>query len=259
MPTSNRPDAGKVAVIGGSGLYRLGLGSLCGIHQIETPYAPAPVSVEEEDLGNARVLFLPRHGAEHKIAPHRINYRANIRALATLGVDRVIAVNAVGGISPGLTTGRLAIPDQIIDYSHGREHTFFNGDRGLDQHVDFSHPYDSALSQLLAASAKKAQAEFRLGGVYGCTQGPRLETVAEIRRLQQDGCDMVGMTGMPEAALAREAGLRYASLALVVNRAAGLGPNEIINVDDIRSELQQGMQTVRLVLGFTLASLSASD
>jgi 5'-methylthioinosine phosphorylase len=255
MRTSNRPDSGKVAVIGGSGLYSLGLGALNAIHKVQTPYAEEPVSVEEEKLGDARVLFLPRHGAEHRIAPHRINYRANIRALATLGVDRIIAINAVGGISPGLTAGRLVIPEQIIDYSYGREHTFFNGDQGLDQHVDFSHPYDGALSQLLAAAAKKAKAEFRLGGVYGCTQGPRLETVAEIRRMQRDGCDMVGMTGMPEAALARELGLRYASLALVVNRAAGLGVDATITADSIKSVLEQGIATVRLVLEFALNDL----
>ncbi|HTR01067.1 MAG TPA: S-methyl-5'-thioinosine phosphorylase [Candidatus Acidoferrum sp.] len=252
MPTSSRPDAGKLAVIGGSGLYQLGVGELTTTHQVTTPFASEPVEVEQEQLAGGAVLFMPRHGKQHRIAPHRINYRANLWALQQLGVDRIIAVNAVGGISPGLIAGRIVIPDQLIDYTWGREHTFFDTVQGLDSHVDFTTPYDSELSQLLARCCKRADVEYRAGGAYGCTQGPRLETAAEIERMARDGCDIVGMTAMPEAALARELGLRYASLALVVNRAAGRGDGSITQAA-INAVLQQGIQTLRQVLALACA------
>ncbi|MEI7949741.1 MAG: S-methyl-5'-thioinosine phosphorylase [Gammaproteobacteria bacterium] len=248
MPTSNQPEVLRLAVIGGSGLYRLGLGPVIATHQIATPWAAQPVCVIEEQTAAGNVLFLPRHGEHHTLAPHRINYRANVGALQTLGATHVIAINAVGGISPGMIPGRLVLPDQVIDYSYGRDHTFFTEQHSLAHHIDFTNPFDLQLRERLAASIKLARMEYRIGGVYGCTQGPRLETAAEIRRLYRDGCDIVGMTGMPEAALARELGLRYAMLALVVNRAAGMGVGDI-TLDDIKAVLQQGVDGIRVVLG----------
>ncbi len=248
MPTSSQPEALRLAVIGGSGLYRLGLGPLAQTHQVTTPFAAEPVCIIEEQTAAGKVLFLPRHGEQHSIAPHRINYRANVWALHSLGVTHVIAINATGGISAGMIPGRLVIPDQVIDYSHGREHTFFSEQHSLAHHIDFTNPFDQQLMERLAASIKQAKMEYRIGGVYGCTQGPRLETAAEIRRMYRDGCDIVGMTGMPEVALAREMGLRYAMLALVVNRAAGLGVGEI-SLDDVKLVLQQGVDGIRIVLG----------
>ncbi len=247
MPTSNRPEPVRLAVIGGSGLYRLGLGPVTTTHQVNTPFADEPVDVFEEQTAAGPVWFLPRHGEHHTVAPHRINYRANVWALHSLGCNSIVAINATGGISAGMIPGRLVIPDQIIDYSYGREHTFITDEHSLAHHIDFTNPFDPLLMECLAGSVKQARLEYRLGGVYGCTQGPRLETAAEIRRMYRDGCDIVGMTGMPEAALCRELGLRYAMLALVVNRGAGLGGGEI-SLDEIRQVLVQGVDGIRIVL-----------
>jgi 5'-methylthioinosine phosphorylase len=256
----------KLAIIGGSGLYALGLGPTVVSHSIKTPFAADPVLISEERVGAASVLFLARHGANHSTPPHLINYRANLWALHALGATQVIAVNAVGGISPGMTPGCLVIPDQVIDYTWGREHTFVgsehhfvgSGSNVLAQHVDFTEPYNATLRQQLVRSAKVIQAEVRTAGVYGCTQGPRLETAAEIRRLRNDGCDIVGMTGMPEAGLARELQLTYACLALVVNRAAGLGESTI-SLDEMNAVLQAGSAVLRRVLAHTIASLTSSQ
>ncbi|MES2605398.1 MAG: S-methyl-5'-thioinosine phosphorylase [Pseudomonadota bacterium] len=248
MPISNQPDiSAPLAIIGGSGLYSLGLGTLTATHQVATPFTTEAVDVMEESIAGKRVLFVPRHGKQHSLAPHQINYRANVWALRELGVTGIIAVNAVGGISPGMTAGRLVIPNQLIDYSWGREHTYFTSEHSLDRHIDFTDPYDARLAQQLARSAKRLQVDFAMGVVYGCTQGPRLETAAEVRRLLRDGCDIVGMTGMPEAGLARELGLPYACLALVVNRAAGMGESNI-SIEAMRQVLQEGTVVVRNVL-----------
>jgi 5'-methylthioinosine phosphorylase len=248
----------KLAVIGGSGLYALGLGSTPVGRSIKTPFAAEAVELSEAQVGSATVLFLPRHGAQHSTPPHLINYRANLWALHALEATHVIAVNTVGGISPGMTAGCVVIPDQLIDYSWGREHTFVgSGSNPLCQHIDFTAPYDAALRLLLAGSAKALQVEVRTGGVYGCTQGPRLETAAEIRRLRNDGCDIVGMTGMPEAALARELQLPYACLALVVNRAAGLG-EDTISMDAMKSVLQSGVASLRQLLAQTIGGLHSA-
>lgn len=246
MPSSNQPESKRLGIIGGSGFYQLGLGPQIAIHQVDTPFQSI-VTIAEEQLALGTVLFLPRHGAQHTIAPHHINYRANVWALQSLGVDRLIAINAVGGISPGLTSGRLVIPDQLIDYTYGREQTCFDGVFAPLQHIDFTLPYDADLSRILGKSAQAVGAEWRLGGVYGCTQGPRLETAAEIERMARDGCDIVGMTAMPEAALARELGIRYASLCLVVNRAAGRGDGEI-SMDAIKQVMTQGSAKIRKLL-----------
>lgn len=234
-----------IGVIGGTGLSEPKFLSDVQMQQVATPYDQQDIQILTGLVQGKAVAFVPRHGRGHKVPPHRVNYRANLWALHAIGVRAVIGVNAVGGIHPETGPGRLAVPDQIIDYSWGREHTFFAD--GLDSvtHIDFSHPYDAHLRQLLIAAAQ-GQALWPQG-VYGCTQGPRLESGAEVQRLLRDGCDMVGMTGMPEAALARELGLAYACLALSVNWAAGLS-DELITMDAIERVLSTGMTDVLDVL-----------
>lgn len=260
MPISNRPEPLSAhahsqlpAVIGGSGLYSLLETPATQVQGIHTPFAAAAVQVDVEELAGRRVLFLPRHGAGHAVAPHLINYRANVWALREAGASAVIAVNCVGGISAGMEPGTLILPDQLIDYSYGREHTFFSSESGLGQHSDFTWPYDQSLAAMVAAAASAEGVEVKLGGVYACTQGPRLETAAEIRRLAREGCDVVGMTGMPEAALARELGLPYCCLAVVVNRAAGLSGTGIA-MSELTRTLHAGIGTVRRILLRALAA-----
>jgi len=175
------------------------------------------------------VLFLSRHGPDANIPPHRVNYRANIQALRDLGADGVVALNAVGGITPAMVPGKLVLPNQLVDYTWGREHTYYSGEAAGSQleFVDFTEPYSQYLRQKVIDASASAGLEIVAGGTYGATQGPRLETAAEIDRLQRDGCDIVGMTGMPEAALARELGLHYVSCSFVVNWAAGRSTADI--------------------------------
>ena len=243
-----------LAVIGGSGFYSLLEGSDTRAVAVQTPFADEPVMVFQEATQAGTVWFLPRHGKQHSIAPHLINYRANLWALRKLGVSKVIAVNAVGSINNNLLTGALVLPDQIIDYTWGREHTFVGSEHSLEKHVDFTWPYDAGLSALLKRAASAHAMEIITAGVYAAVQGPRLETAAEILKLQKDGCDIVGMTGMPEAALARELDLRYACIALVVNKAAGLGTGKI-SMAEIQQVLKAGMHDVRQVLLHALPSL----
>jgi 5'-deoxy-5'-methylthioadenosine phosphorylase len=244
-----------LAIIGGSGLSKLDILEQVESASYATPFGEEQVDVRQGVLAQLPVAFLARHGSEHTIPPHRINYRANLWALREHGVKDILAVNAVGGISPQMSPGRLAIPDQLIDYTYGRAHTFY--EHNLDEvvHVDFTHPYSRRLRQLLVLAVEQEQLEEdesednmpMTEGVYGCVQGPRLETAAEILRMRKDGCDMVGMTGMPEAALARELGLNYACLALSVNRAAGLEDTPI-TMEAINSTLATGMAEVKKVL-----------
>lgn len=233
-----------LAIIGGTGLTELPGFGLSHTEGVGTAYARQRILIATGELEGNPVCFLPRHGSEHAIPPHRINYRANIDVLRQLEVSGVIAVNAVGGIHPLLGPGGLAVPDQIIDYSWGREHTFHDGgEEGGVEHIDFTRPYDESMRQRLLRAAADCDQPVLDHGVYASTQGPRLETAAEVRRLRRDGCDMIGMTGMPEAALAREAGLPYACIALSVNHAAGLS-DEDITMDGIREVLSSGMERV---------------
>lgn len=238
-----------LAIVGGTGLSRLSSFASQTAKEIATPYADSPVVVELFAVAGETFAFLPRHGSEHTVPPHRVNYRANIWALKEVGATGVLSVNAVGGIHEQMAPGAFMVPDQLIDYTHGRISTFF--DTGLEQvtHIDFTQPFDAAMRQLLLQAAEEVNTEMPKarsvvdGGVYGVTQGPRLETAAEVRKLQRDGCDVVGMTAMPEAALARELELPYASLALSVNWAAGLVPGEI-TLSEIRAVVAEGMEFV---------------
>lgn len=240
------------AIIGGTGLTELPGLSIREAINLETPYGMPSADIIKGEFAGSEVLFLARHGHPHRIAPHQVNYRANLWALKQLGAEAVLAVNAVGGIHRDMRTGQLVVPDQIIDYTWGREHTFFAGDMEHVTHVDFTHPYDEALRRRLIAALRECGCSHSEHGVYGCTQGPRLESVAEIARMERDGCDVVGMTGMPETVLAREIGLPYAALALVVNPAAGKAPGPI-TMAMIEQALQQGMANVRAVLAEFLA------
>lgn len=263
-----------MAIIGGSGLTGLQNSQELKRHDVTTPWGKPSSPVAEVLLAGKSALFLARHGQPHCIPPHRVNYRANIAALKALGADQVVSVNAVGAINPVMGVTHLNVPDQIIDYSYGREHTFFDGDASYDisgagfkadltgdenqtgfgvTHIDFSSPYSANLRHKLTQYLQTTGFEFSDSGTYGCTQGPRLESVAEIKRMARDGCDIVGMTGMPEAALAREAGLEYACLALIVNPAAGLG-NATITLSEIEQAIAQGMDKVKQVLAFIIAS-----
>lgn len=241
----------KVAIIGGTGLTQLDGPEITGSYELTTDLGQPSGPVQEGRWNGRDVLFLARHGHPHAVPPHKINYRANLLALQQLGADAIIAVNAVGGIHHAMQSGVIAIPHQVIDYTWGRESTYFDGEfRPLD-HIDLTYPYDEDLRQSLIRAATDISLPVSEFGVYGATQGPRLETVAEISRMEKDGCDLVGMTGMPEAALARELGIPYASICLVVNPAAGKSDG-LITMEDIRMVLSEGMQKVRDLLAQTL-------
>jgi 5'-methylthioadenosine phosphorylase len=236
-----------LAIIGGSGLDTLpGLRDARATSP-DTPYGRS-ATLWRGRFAGAEVLFLARHDTGHRLPPHRINYRANIRALADAGARDVIAVAAVGGIA-GHPPGTLAVPRQIVDYTSGREATFFDGDGAAVTHVDFTEPYAPVLRAALLTAGSVASIAVVDGGVYAAVNGPRLETAAEIDRLERDGATMVGMTGMPEAALAREAGLAYAALALSINHAAGRGDSvAAIAHDALQEVLGKGMRDVCAIL-----------
>ena len=229
-----------LGIIGGSGLCRLEALQVERHESIETPYGEPSADLAYGRLGTATVIFLPRHGSGHTIPPHCVNYRANLWAMRQAGVEYVIGMAAVGGISANMQPGVLSVPDQVIDYTWGREHTLYAGDLDSVTHIDFSQPYCSGMRRLLIEAAARAGIRVHDGGTYGATQGPRLESSAEITRMERDGCDIVGMTGMPETALARELGLCYASLALSVNWAAGKSDGPI-KMAGIEAQLEQGM------------------
>jgi 5'-methylthioinosine phosphorylase len=219
------PAAIDLAVIGGTGVYTFpGLQHLQR-HRVSTRWGEPSSAVVVGEVAGKRVAFLARHGEGHTIAPHRINYRANIDALHELGVRRVIGVNAVGGIREDMGPRVLAVPDQLIDYTTGRVSSFCDAKDEAVLHAEFGEPYTESLRRGLLDAARHAGIAVVVGGCYGVTQGPRLETRAEIVRMRRDGCDLVGMTGMPEAALARERGMDYACVAVVANWAAGCGPD----------------------------------
>lgn len=241
------------AIIGGTGLTQLDGLTLKDSLSLDTPYGAPSAPIQRGEYAGRDVLFLARHGHPHRFPPHQVNYRANLWALKQAGAEAVLAVNAVGGIHAAMGSGHLCVPHQIVDYTWGREHTYFAGDIDHVTHIDFSHPYDEALRHTLVAALQALGYPHSSHGVYAATQGPRLETVAEIAKLERDGCDIVGMTGMPEAALARELELPYACLSLVVNPAAGKSSG-IITMAEIEQALHEGIGKVRAVLARVLVS-----
>ena len=237
-----------LAIIGGSGLTRLATLAPSRSEAVATPWGEPSSPLRFGEIAACPVVFLARHGDGHTIPPHRINYRANLWALKAAGATAVLGVAAVGGIR-GAAPGDLRLPHQLIDYTHGREATYFDGADGRVEHVDFTQPYTSELRAKCLAAARAAGIALADGGVYGAMQGPRLETAAEIDRMERDGATLVGMTGMPEAALARELGLPYATIAVVVNHAAGRGDSETaISMDAIARVLEDAMGRVLTLL-----------
>jgi len=238
----------QIAIIGGTGLTSLEGLNIIHKEVVHTPYGEPSAPLIHGELCGQEVVFLARHGAGHTIPPHEINYRANIQALKQSGVKQIVGVAAVGGIHDDTAPGVVVIPDQIIDYTWGRINTYF--EEGLREvtHIDFSYPYSPSMRQLLLDSCHKAKVKMAGEGVYGATQGPRLETAAEIKRMEKDGCTIVGMTGMPEAALARELDMDYACCAVVANWAAGKGDGHVISMAEIEQNLVSGMEQVRKIL-----------
>ncbi len=241
----------EIAIIGGSGMTSMEGLSITRREMIKTPYGSPSGPLIFGEFDGCSVAFLARHGHKHSIPPHRINYRANIWSLNSAGIKKIIAVGAVGGIADECDTGMLVVPDQIIDYTHARSGTFFDGKPNEVRHIDFSFPYTESLRRSLIDAANINNVPLIDGGTYGVTQGPRLETAAEISRMQHDGCTIVGMTTMPEAVLARELDIEYASCAVVVNRAAGIG-GKSINTDELSAAIQSGMEKARKVVSATL-------
>lgn len=248
-PASATP-AIDFAVIGGTGFYKLTELTDVERQRVETPFGAPSADILLGSLGRRRLAFLARHGENHTLAPHRVNYCANLWALQHLGVSRVLAINAVGGIRGDMGPRCLAMPDQLIDYTWGRIASFGDVDGGDVRHVDFSDPYSPDWRRECLNAAARAGMPVVDGGCYGVTQGPRLETRAEIVRLRHDGCDMVGMTGMPEAILARELGIQYACLAVVANWAAGCDPDALpeISLDAIFAHLAAATAKVPEIL-----------
>jgi 5'-methylthioadenosine phosphorylase len=238
-----------LAIIGGSGLARLATLAVARREVVRTPYGEPSGALTFGVLGEQPIVFLARHGYGHTIPPHQVNYRANIWALKEAKAAAIVSVASVGGIRADFAPGALVVPDQIIDYTWGRKSTYFEGGDTPVNHIDFTTPYDEPLRQrILTAAAAAGEAIFD-GGVYASTQGPRLETAAGINRLERDGAELVGMTGMPEAALARELGLPYAAVNVVANYAAGRASSESgIRFDEIEQVLQEAMGRVRRVL-----------
>jgi len=243
-----------IAIIGGSGLTKLKNLEITHQEVVRTPYGEPSSALVFGRLAGKLAVFLARHGHGHTIPPHEVNYRANIWALKDAGASHVIAVNAVGGIAPAMTAGRLVIPDQIIDYTYGRTHTFFGNEQKPVTHIDFTFPYCEALREAILRTADAIELDVVRTGTYGATQGPRFESIAEIRRMERDGADLVGMTGMPETSLARELELCYASIAVVANPAAGKAEGTI-SLREIERILEAGMEKVRHLLEQVLPRL----
>ncbi len=238
-----------LAVIGGSGLSKLASLEITQRKVVRTPYGEPSGALTFGSIRGRGMVFLARHGYGHTIAPHEVNYRANLWALKEENVSGVVSIASVGGIRRDVAPGVLLVPDQIIDYTWGRRATFFEGAGTPVTHIDFTEPYTPALRQRILAAARACGEQVLDGGTYAATQGPRLESAAEINRLERDGADIVGMTGMPEAALARELGLEYAAIAVSANYAAGRGDSEhAIPMERIEAVLEEAMGRVRRII-----------
>ena len=243
----------KLAIIGGSLLKEFDSFTKVTEERINTPYGTPSDNFVTGNINDMEVVYLNRHGFKHHIAPHQVNYKANMFVLKILEITHVIAITAVGGISEKMSPMKCVIPDQLIDYTHGRVQTFNDGNETSVNHIDFSYPFDDFLSVKLAQAIERDGFDCETEATYGVTQGPRLETVAEIKRMERDGCDIVGMTAMPEASLARELDINYANLSLVVNWAAGKSDNvhdvpKIISLDEINQRIVDGNKIIEKVV-----------
>ncbi|QVL45541.1 MAG: S-methyl-5'-thioinosine phosphorylase [Methylophilaceae bacterium] len=238
-----------IGIIGGTGLTQLANLEVVRRQIVRTPYGDASQPLVFGKISGHDVVFLARHGGGHTIPPHAINYRANIWALDSVGVTHLLAVATVGSIDTALLPGDIVLPNQIIDYTHGRDNSYCDGIERPVMHIDFTHPYTASLRDICKQAAANIQLAIHDGGVYACSQGPRLETAAEINRLEGDGASLVGMTGMPEAALARELNLHYAAICPVANHAAGRGESEEeIQYEMMMNRLAETMEKVRALI-----------
>ncbi|MDH4095467.1 MAG: S-methyl-5'-thioinosine phosphorylase [Betaproteobacteria bacterium] len=238
-----------LAVIGGSGLSQLASLEVTQRKMVRTPYGEPSGALTLGRIRGRELVFLARHGYGHTVAPHEVNYRANLWALKDAGVEGVVSVASVGGIRRDIVPGALAVPDQIIDYTWGRRSTYFEGAGAQVTHVDFTEPYSAPLRARILGAAHACGEQIIDGGIYAATQGPRLESAAEINRLERDGAHMVGMTGMPEAVLARELELPYAAIAVSANYAAGRGESaHAVPMERIEAVLAEAMGRVRRVI-----------
>jgi len=242
------------AIVGGSGLAELEGLTITRREVMRTEYGEPSGPLTFGQMSGRDIVFMNRHGPGHTIPPHRVNYRANIFAMKQAGARRIIAINAVGGISDQLQATGLVIPDQIIDYTYSRKHTFYDSEHGPVKHVDFTCPYTEQLRRVIIDTATQNGISITTAGTYAATQGPRFETAAEISRMERDGATIVGMTGMPEAVLARELNLDYAVIAVVSNAAAGKSGVEI-SVEEIMSKLQIGMDKTRTLIELVMPRL----
>jgi 5'-methylthioinosine phosphorylase len=245
----------ELAILGGTGLTSMHNLEIIRREVVHTPYGEPSGALTYGNLCGNEVVFLARHGYGHTIPPHMVNYCANLWALKNAGITHVISICAVGGIRSDIVPRSLVIPDQVIDYTWSRRHTFFEKDLTSVTHIDFTNPYCEEMRTALAAGAASAGIDILQDGTYGATQGPRLESAAEIDRMERDGCDMVGMSGMPEVALARELDLCYAACAVCANRAAGRSDGTI-QMSEIEATLKDSMAKVGLVLEHTITSIS---
>lgn len=249
MPLRDKVEKSMLAIIGGSGMTKLACLKISHRQIVRTPYGEPSGPLTFGKIHDQEIVFLARHGHGHTIPPHAVNYRANLWALHLFKPKKVIAVVSVGGIRADLIPGRVVVPDQIIDYTYGRNFTYFdNTDRPIT-YTDFTYPFCLDTRNYLLTAAREANENIIDGGVYAVTQGPRLETAAEVNRLERDGVDMIGMTGMPEAVLAKELGLPYAAIAAVANYAAGRGTSvRAIPLEEVYAVLENAMVSVRNIL-----------
>ena len=241
----------NIGIIGGTGLTSVIDIDTFSKNTYNTPYGETNAPLITGTLADKKIIFLERHGAPHIIPPHMINYRANLYTLKKKGANKIISINAVGGITRKMRPGTIVVPDQIIDYTYSREHTFFDNRHNENMYTDFTHPYNDQLRKLIIQAAFELQLNIISEGTYGATQGPRLETSAEIKRMQKDGCDLVGMTGMPEAALAQELKIDYSSICFVTNWAAGK-EDKSISIEKIRKILEKNNNTINKLIKETV-------
>ena len=248
----------SLAIIGGTGLARMDGLTVTRREMVKTPYGAPSCPIVFGEMEGCELAFLPRHGSTHRIPPHRVNYCANIWALNSVGIQRIIAVGAVGGIAKECSVGSIVVPDQIIDYTYDRESTYFDGGDDPVEHIDFSYPYNATLRKSLIDGARSvSNINVVDSGTYGATRGPRFETVAEVQRMARDGCTIAGMTGMPEASLAAELKIAYACMAVVVNAAAGIS-DQPLDAKSLQPAVADGMQKARQVLHAALRDLAGS-
>jgi 5'-methylthioinosine phosphorylase len=246
----------KMAVLGGSALPRLENFEILAIHNEDTPFGATSAPIFRGIFAGHEIFFLDRHGSDRKTAPHKINYRANIWALHQLGVGKIIGLSNVGGIRSDMTPGYFAFPDQLLDYTNNRANSFYEEDFDFSRHIDFSKPFSAELHHQLVEAAQSLGLNFTEAATYGVTQGPRFETIAEINRMERDGCDIVGMTAMPESALARELEIQYAIIAIVASKAAGRSDGLNVDISDIHAVVQQSLGQVYELLRSVISTLS---